>query len=291
MDDQNTRLNEEWADPNRVPERGYAADEPSTTRRTAEIRSDIEQTRADMSETIDAIQDRLRPANLVSQAKDTVRDATVGKVKQVAESARNSLRSRGYTSDYGSGYGNTVMDRIRENPIPAAIAVASVAWIAFRGDGRSRRRTSPAIYGSTRNGEAFVRETVISKDLDDDSWRDERSLSPGSNSVTSGLTDRMRGATARVRHATTDTRDGLQRVARGNPLAAGAIAAAVGLTIGLALPETERENELMGEARDTVVNRAKDAARDAAERVQDAAKRVQDVAADAAKGVTSPDRG
>lgn len=283
MDEQNTRLNGQWADPGRAPERGYAADEPPTERRTAEIRSDIEQTRADMSETLDAIQDRLRPANLVSQARDSVRDATVGKVKQMAESARDSLRSRGYET---SGGGSTVMDRIAANPIPAALAVASVAWIAFSGNGRGRRRTSPAIYGSTRNGEAFVRETVISEDLEDQTWSDDQSWRQGPSAVAGEVRDRVRGATARMRNATTGTRDGLQRVASNNTLAAGAIAAAVGLTIGLALPETERENELMGEARDTVVNRAKDAARDAAERVQDAAKRVQDVAGEAAKTVT-----
>ena len=284
MDDQNTRLNRERADASRVPVRGYSAEEPPVARRTAEIRSDIEQTRADMSETLDAIQDRLRPANLVSQATDTVREATVGKVKQMAESLRDSLRARGYGSDDGSG--GTVMDRIAANPIPAALAVASVAWIAFSGNGRRRRGTSPAIYGSTRNGEAFVRETVISEDVGETDWSDDQPWRPGPSSVASDVKDRVRGATDRVRQATAGTRDGLQRVATHNTLAAGAIAAAVGLTIGLALPETERENELMGEARDTVVNRAKDAARGAAERVQDAAKRVQDVAGEAVKSVT-----
>jgi hypothetical protein len=286
MDDQNTRLNGQWADRTPVPERGYAAEEPPTERRTAEIRSDIEQTRADMSETLDAIQDRLRPANLVSQAKDSVREATVGKVKQMAESARDSLRTRGYGSDYGSRDGGTVMERIAANPIPTALAVASVAWIAFSGNGRKRRGTSPAIYGSTRNGEAFVRETVISDEVGDDNWSDDQSWRSGPGSVAGEVKDRVRGATTRMRNATTGTRDGLQRVASNNTLAAGAIAAAVGLTIGLALPETDRENELMGEARDTVVNRARDAARGAAERVQDAAKRVQDVAGEAAKTVT-----
>jgi ElaB/YqjD/DUF883 family membrane-anchored ribosome-binding protein len=236
-----------------------------------------------MSETIGAILDRLRPSNLVSQAKDTVRDATVGKVKQMAESARGSLRSRGYSSDYDSYGSNTVMDRIRANPIPAALAVASVAWIALKGNGRGRRRVSPAIYGSTRNGEAFVRETVISEDVDDTS-NDNESIRDRSGSMVSGVTERVRGASARVRYATSGTRDGLERVARGNPLAAGAIAAAVGLTIGLALPETERENELMGEARDNVLERGQEMARTAANRVQeaatDAAKKVQDVATD-----------
>jgi hypothetical protein len=288
MDDENTGLNEGWGNPAAPRERAYAAQDQPPERRTEEIRSDIEQTRAELSETVDAIQDRLRPANLVSQARDTVREATVGKVKQMAENARSSLRSGGYGSDYGDYTdGDSVIDRIRANPIPAALAVASVAWIAFKGKDRSHRRTSPAIYGSTRDGEAFVRETVISEDVED-GWDVEPSRD-NSASMASGVSNRVRGATARVRNATAGTRDGLQRVANGNPIAAGAIAAAVGLTIGLALPETERENELMGDARDTVVNRARDAARGAADRVQDAAKRVQDVAADAARTITSDD--
>jgi hypothetical protein len=288
MDDENTGVNERWANPEAPRERAYAAEEQPPTRRTEAIRSDIEQTRAELSETIDAIQDRLRPANLASQAKDTVRKATVGKVKQMADNARSSLRSRGYASDDPSGnQSDSVMDRIRANPIPAALAVASVAWIAFKGNDRSRRRTSPAIYGSTRDGEAFVRETVISEDVDE-GW-DVEASPDASRSMTAAASTRLRGATARVRNATTGTRDGLQRVTNDNPLAAGAIAAVIGVTIGLALPETERENELMGEARDTVVNRARDAARGAAERVQDAARRVQDVAGDAARSVTSDD--
>jgi hypothetical protein len=168
MDDENTGLNEGWGNPAAPRERAYAAQDQPPERRTEEIRSDIEQTRAELSETVDAIQDRLRPANLVSQARDTVREATVGKVKQMAENARSSLRSGGYGSDYGDYTdGDSVIDRIRANPIPAALAVASVAWIAFKGKDRSHRRTSPAIYGSTRDGEAFVRETVISEDVED----------------------------------------------------------------------------------------------------------------------------
>ena len=42
-----------------------------------------------------------------------------------------------------------------------------------------------------------------------------------------------------------------------NPLAVGAVAMAVGAAVGLALPETRREQELMGDARDRVVDNAK----------------------------------
>src|SRR5688572_3984918 len=52
-----------------------------------QIRADMAQTRAEMSETIDAIQAKLSPQHLMQEAKDTVRDATIGKVQDMMTSA------------------------------------------------------------------------------------------------------------------------------------------------------------------------------------------------------------
>jgi len=277
MDEQNKGVKERWGQTGHIPERGYAAEDRATEQRAAEIRSDIDQTRAEMSETVDAIQERLRPSNIVSSATESVRNATVGKVKDMARSARETLRGEG-GADYGRGY--RVMDRVRDNPIPTAIAAASVAWIAFSGR-RPRPRMRPAIYGSTRDGEAFVRETVIADpdDRESDFEYDRAGMTARTQSTVGDFGRRMQ-------RATSNAQTGVQRFIRENPLAAAAVAAAVGATIGLALPETERENQLMGEARDSVVDRAKEAARDAAERVQDTAERVKEVAGDAARKMT-----
>jgi hypothetical protein len=63
-----------------------------------------------------------------------------------------------------------------------------------------------------------------------------------------------------------------------NPLLVGAGALMLGVAFGMAVPESETENELMGEARDTMVERARDMARDAASQVQDAAGAVANAA-------------
>lgn len=47
---------------------------------------------------------------------------------------------------------------------------------------------------------------------------------------------------------------------RENPLAAGAMAAAVGLAAGLIIPETQREHEMMGQVRDKAVREGKEKA-------------------------------
>ena len=79
-----------------------------------------------------------------------------------------------------------------------------------------------------------------------------------------------------------------RRVAEQYPFAGAAIAATVGLTIGLMLPETERENQVMGEARDSLIEKGRDTVRDAAEKVKETAGEVQKVAT-RALGATEPD--
>jgi hypothetical protein len=68
-----------------------------------------------------------------------------------------------------------------------------------------------------------------------------------------------------------DARRGVQRAERGlqstyreNPLALGAAALALGAVAGFALPRTNREDELLGGARDGVLRKAGDAAHRAA---------------------------
>ncbi len=74
-------------------------------------------------------------------------------------------------------------------------------------------------------------------------------------------TYRARRAERRVEHAVGE-----------NPLVAGAMAAALGLAAGLLLPETDRERELMGDARERVKERAEEGARRAASKARDMAR-------------------
>jgi hypothetical protein len=61
-----------------------------------------------------------------------------------------------------------------------------------------------------------------------------------------------------------------QRALRQNPLGVGAAAVALGAVAGLALPSTQKEQQLLGEARETVMERAADAVEQTAARVEEA---------------------
>src|SRR5215212_10437175 len=108
-------------------------DEPATTSGSAEdyndnteqIRAEIEDTRAEMSQTINEIQERLSPEHLMGQVKETVREATIGKVERVmntvvdaTEPAREAVGRAGTAI---KDTGMSVADSMWRNPIPVAL--------------------------------------------------------------------------------------------------------------------------------------------------------------------------
>jgi gas vesicle protein len=68
----------------------------------------------------------------------------------------------------------------------------------------------------------------------------------------------------------------LEHAAEENPLALAIGAAVVGLALGLLLPETQRENELMGPARDQLVDRAEETVERAKDAAVEAGREVKD---------------
>jgi hypothetical protein len=98
----------------------------------------------------------------------------------------------------------------------------------------------------------------------------------------SGVGDYVDTARSTARRTSRRAQTTFNRVLRENPLALGAAATLVGAAIGMTVPETEVENEWMGDARDNVVERAKEMAGNAAERVGSTAEQVKNVASRAA---------
>ena len=97
-----------------------------------EIRSQVEQTRAEMSDTIDAIQSRLSPKRVLADVKDSVTEATVERMKRLTNASRGE-----------------VWQRMQDNPLPIALLATAAAGLLVRSltnRRRARRRiptTSP----------------------------------------------------------------------------------------------------------------------------------------------------
>ena len=91
-----------------------------------EIRSQIEQTRAGMSDTIDAIQSRLSPKRVLADARDSVNEATVGRMKRLAQRT--------------NGSGGGVLQRVQDNPLPVALMATAAAGLLVRALTKGKRR-------------------------------------------------------------------------------------------------------------------------------------------------------
>jgi ElaB/YqjD/DUF883 family membrane-anchored ribosome-binding protein len=137
----------------RMPGRESGSVPPDTrTSRTGEpeideIVTEIEQTRGEMTVTVEAIGERLDPGNIAANAKQTVRDATVGKVEQMASQAGDVIEDAGRTAqETGAG----VVETIRQNPVPAALVGLGLGWLWMNrstGDGGRRSGYGASGYG------------------------------------------------------------------------------------------------------------------------------------------------
>jgi hypothetical protein len=87
------------------------------------IRANIQETRAHMSEVVDAIQAKLAPERLTQEAKEMVKDATVRKVEKMAN----------MTMHKADTWRSQMMETIRQNPIPAALVGIGLGWLLIEG--------------------------------------------------------------------------------------------------------------------------------------------------------------
>lgn len=332
-------------EPDAMTPGGSAPAERAEPDEPAEIRANIERTRAEMSETIDAIQEKLSPDRLKEQAKDAVKEATVGKVKTMVTSA----------TETASDVVETVQDSaqeavryVRENPLPAAIVGAGVAWLLMRSRGEGSRTTyrqpaprmssargvsgstgsyasrgsyvSPSAYATPGSyaGEGYdVRRGMRPDERTGGDWlalvkdnpvpatlfglgiswllmnrgratgygyqRDpySRAYDAGRSGI-SEATRQTREAVGDVaekvqeswQHYSTRAETEFDRWMRENPLTVGVAAVALGAAVGLSVPRTQTEDAWMGEARDTLVERANEVAEDTVQQAEKMASEV-----------------
>jgi ElaB/YqjD/DUF883 family membrane-anchored ribosome-binding protein len=297
--------------------------------RPGEIRREIEQTRANMSRTIEALETKLDPARIKQQAAQSLRDNTVGRVEALADNAGQTVK----------GAGNDVFDAIKKNPIPAALAAIGLGWLFMesRNEGRQRsyrfaegrRDASPYGYrygyeygeydrehdwqtgrrpmermrgtgGDIKDRASQAASNVGEKASDIASNVGEKASDIATNvgekagdiastvgekasDVAYSMRDTAEQAKYRAQHTAYRARTRLEDMMDQSPLLVGAAAVALGAAIGMALPATEKEDEMLGEARDNLMEKAQETARETVDKAQHVAKEATQAAQETAK--------
>ncbi len=323
---------------------------PSSEQRTPSDRaSDIEQTRADMSETIEAIQERLAPERLTDEAKEAVdhavqevkttaqelgelasvaaleaidhavkeaqaalpavseqaksiaqetvshaieeaktavrelgaqasaavRDATVGKVERMASTTGQTTKS----------FSSRVITTVKQNPGPAALTGLGLGWLMVNGRSAGTQRQTTSSVGSQMSGggdQGQEKAGQVAGQVQEKAGQIQGVAGDIAGQVqdtASTVTDQAQETAGKVADQTQQTMGQLagqvqqlpgrfQHLLEENPLAVGIVAVALGGAAALIIPETQREHQLMGEARDNLIDRAQTGAQDVVEKVQ-----------------------
>jgi ElaB/YqjD/DUF883 family membrane-anchored ribosome-binding protein len=280
-------------------DRSYGgADRDRDEDETEIIAADIRITQERLGDTVEEIGERFNPTRLKEELKSDIRDATIGKVENMAQQ----------TADMVSDAQRSLMESIRENPIPVVLVGLGLGWMILNASTRTKRMEAGSQYdnyqrrGGARSMYDEQQGDGSSMYYDDQRGRDydqqqsgtlDRARNKASDVVdtvkqkTTQLADETQRKASEMGERVADqTRMQTRRVERAfqdNPLVIGAAALALGLAAGLAIPSTETEDELVGETRDELVDKMRDVAEDTKSKVQQVAERVMDQAESTAK--------
>ena len=177
---------------------------------------------------------------------------------------------------------------VKSNPLPIALIGLGAGLLVYqsfggRGNGRSRNNWQERQFDDRRNRDSqrsalssatqTIGETT-SRAYDGIADKANAALGTVSNAagtafegvtgavsnVYSSAGDAAHRAYERAGEFGTIAHDKYDEYLEENPLALGAVALAVGAAVGLAIPSTRYEGQLMGEAREGLMNRAQEAA-------------------------------
>jgi ElaB/YqjD/DUF883 family membrane-anchored ribosome-binding protein len=293
---------------------------------SAELRSEIERTRAEMDQTFDALERKMTPGQILEEVWFLTRGGTragASKLWQVA----------------------------REHPLPATVIGLGVGWMlveSTRGDGGSSSGAYARARGGagrgTWSGRTSLHDSSAGYGVYPESYNTGYQESWESESG-SGLKDRVSSAAGSVKDAAAHAKDsvtgaassaghkvadvagsvrehasdlghktrekasdlgyrtrekaselkyrtqyqarraqtGFWQMMEENPLAVGVATLALGVLAGLSLPSTRREDELLGETRDRMVDKIEEVGREALDKGKHIAETAVDTLKDEAE--------
>lgn len=259
------------------------------------LRDEIEQTRGELGGTINAIQERLQPQHLMEQAKESVQEttehvmehakhaaqetattlveqtkeavhsATIGKVEHMVSSVTETAK------DFIGGQRSSqttrpsIMQTVKGNPIPAAFALGGLGWLwthrtsgsttVVQGQSEYEYESRPAFdsrHGQSATGAIGEAAATV---------QDKAGQVIGQTGNTVASTASHVGETAnqvgqKAGQVAGQTGSQFQRLMQENPLTVGVAAIGLGAALGLVVPETQQESQVMGQARDTLMDKA-----------------------------------
>lgn len=229
----------------------WARSNPSA-RSTSDLEREGEEIRADLDRTLDEIERKLSPGELLDRSVEFLRD-----------NGSDFLREAGET--------------VRRNPIPVLLTAAGLVWLTTSiarsrssvGRGAGEGEDFSALRGDS-GGDYYASRSYSGRDYDSGSDRygeqgargRMRNTASKVTSKASKVSGKVKGKLSKsmqaVQDRTLDARSNLINLVQEQPIALGALALAAGALLGAAFPITPYENRLVGPVHDRTMARAKE---------------------------------
>jgi ElaB/YqjD/DUF883 family membrane-anchored ribosome-binding protein len=305
-----------------------ADDNDSRDHRTPEeIERELEDHRAEISRTIEAIQYKITPGQLAGDAYSFLGDSAGDFAKNLGNAAKNNpvpvaliglglawlmmgggtpayLQSSPGTRRYDTGgddsgtsfggatgaassYARSAGDAARSTGDYVSSAGQAVSGAVSRVGSslRGLRQRAGETAGAMVQGAGDTASSTSARvrQMSEDVRSLASEWSENASDLAESARDQMHRATEAVQEQAMQMRDNTSQMLRDQPLIAGALGIAIGAVIGALLPLSRRENELMGETRDQLLDQATQYGQETIQQATDAAKDVASAAAEAAK--------
>lgn len=252
------------------------------------LKSEAEDNRQRLAQDVDALGAKVSVDNLKKEAKEAVSDmgrdakAAVSDMGRKAVSEVQSVAQEAATRT--QRFGESFSQAVRENPLPAALAGASFGWLLYCAATRSRSDHSPGgrhfrkpkeVLSNTRHKleEATSELKQHTREAAEHAQVRARQLGEQAHQLSEQTRQQAREAGRWIEHSYQD-----------NPLLFGAATIGAGMALGLALPRTRVENQLLGEQRDQLLDQVK-------EKAETKAKEMERKVASKAEDFTPPRNG
>lgn len=201
----------------------------------AQLEQDIDRTRASLGRTVDELEHRLSPGELVDQAIGVARE-------------------------HGGEFATNLGRSVKNNPVPMLLTGVGLAWM-MASSNEPRART----------GDSAVHPRGSKESLSSKARSAGASVSGSAREARQRVGDTVGTAGERVRSGAGRARSGFEHMLEEQPLVLGAMGVALGAALGAAFPRTESEDRLMGDARDSLADQAKEKAAEAYDEARDRA--------------------
>ena len=222
-----------------------------TAKDPATLEREINQTRAEMNQTLDSLERKLTAGQLLDQCLT-------------------------FFGMKGTEIGSSLGRCVKDNPMPVLLTATGIGWMMF-GPNQNRTvvRSNHYAYDDADDGAEGMISTMSDKMQSGATATRQQfaKTTETAKETVNRTTDKLKETADRAADALHETvnktrdiaqsqvkqvRDGFNQLLEEQPLILGAVGLAVGAMIGAAFPSTEQEDRLVGEIRDKTLNKGKE---------------------------------